>query len=105
MNVQSSLTILRVVLGLVLAGYCIPLVVHQLHARGRHHALLLIAAAELIAALLLLIPRTAKLGGIALIVVFVCAAAFHILHGEYNVAYLAVYAAAALAVVSGERGK
>ncbi len=102
MNTRFGLFILRLALGLVIGGYSLELVLHQIHSRT-HHPLLLLALAELVAAILFLLPKTMRLGGIALIVVFVIAAAFHILHGEYNVWYLAIYGAAALAVISEER--
>jgi hypothetical protein len=108
MTPQVGLTMLRLVLGLVTAGYSLAMVVTQL--RGRTHlsllplALLLLGLAELAAAILFLIPRTVLLGGIALIVVFAVAALFHVLHGEYySVGYLAVYGAAAYAVISAQR--
>jgi hypothetical protein len=100
MTIQVGLTILRLVLGLVAGGYSLALVVNQL--RGKTHlALVLLGLAELAAAVLFLIPGTVRPGGFTLIVVFGAAALFHLLHGEYSVAYLAVYAAAAFAVVSG----
>jgi hypothetical protein len=98
MNKELSLTILRIVLGVVVGGYSAALAIHQLHG-NTHIPLLVLAIAELIAAILLLIPRTVRVGGIALIVVFAIAAVFHILHGEFDVAFLAIYAAAALAVI------
>jgi hypothetical protein len=99
MNTRLTLSILRLAVALVAGAYSLALVVAQL--RGpTHFALLLLGLAELIAAALFLIPRTVRVGGAALIVVFVIAAGFHVLHGEYNVAHLAVYSAAALTVIS-----
>lgn len=99
MNRQANLTVLRLVLGLVVGGYSVALVEAQL--RGpTHHALVSLGLAELAAAILFLIPRTVRPGGISLMVVFGVAALFHLLHGEYDIGHLAVYGAAAFAVVS-----
>ncbi len=102
MSGQAGLTILRFVLGIVVGGYSAGLIVTQL--RGDiHHPLLLLALAELSAAILFLIPATVRLGGFALIAVFAVAALFHLLHGDYDVGFLVVDGAAALAVVANRR--
>ena len=98
MTKQAGLTVLRFVLGLVVGGYSAALVAAQLQGRT-HHPLLLLGLAELAAAILFLIPKTVKVGGIALIVVFAAAALLHLHHGEYNIGFLAIYAAAAFAVI------
>jgi hypothetical protein len=95
MTQQVGLTVLRLVVG----GYSIALVQTQLRG-ATHHARVLLGLAELAAAILFLIPRTVRLGGILLMVVFGVAALFHMLHGEYDIGHLAVYGAAAFAVVS-----
>ena len=102
MSGRLGISILRVVLGVVLAVYSAQLVIHELHGR-MHLPFLVLGAAELISAIVFLLPRMVRSGGIALIVIFVCAAGFHIAHGEYGVGYLAVYAAAVLAVIANER--
>lgn len=102
MKAPSALTLLRIVLGLVLGWYSLALVLSQLH-HGLHHFLLLLGLAELVAAILFLIPRTARCGGIALLIVLALAALFHLLHGEYNIGNLAIYAAATFAVLSNWR--
>ncbi len=99
MRALPGLLILRLVLGLVVGGYSLALVVAQFSG-GIHHALLLLGLAEFVAAVLFLIPRTVRLGGIALIAVFAFAALFHVLHGDSSVGYLAVYCAAAFAVIA-----
>jgi hypothetical protein len=99
MTEQLGLTILRLVLGFVAGGYSAALVVAELRGEGRH-PLVLLGVVELSAAILFLIPTTMRLGGITLIVVFAVAAIFHVLHDEYSIGYLAVYSAAAFAVVS-----
>ena len=52
---------------------------------------------EIVAAILFLLPLTRAVGGNLLLVIFALAATIHILHGEYNVGPLLVYAAAVLA--------
>ena len=99
MNQPAKLLILRSVLGVVVGGYGLLLVVSQLAGR-RHHALILLGLAELVGAILLLIPRTVFVGGVTLLLVFGLAALFHVLHREYDVGFLAVYAAATYAVIS-----
>jgi hypothetical protein len=102
MTTASGLSVLRIVLALVVGGYSADLVWTQFPGRA-HHALLLLALAELIAAILFLIPGTVRLGGITLMIIFGVAAAFHVLHGEYSIGNLAVYGAAAFAVLSNWR--
>jgi len=103
MSAQAGLTILRLVLGMVVGGYSLELIATQLHGHLHHALLVLLGLAELAGAILFLIPRTVRLGGFALIAVFAVAALFHVLHGEYSVGYLAVYGAAAFAVVANRR--
>jgi hypothetical protein len=57
---------------------------------------------EIIGALLLLIPRTATRGGWVLVGIFVLAILVHLLHGMFNVGYLAIYTAAAWAIAFGK---
>jgi len=57
---------------------------------------------EIIGAVLLLIPRTAARGGWVLVGIFVLAIIIHLLHGMFNVSYLAIYTAAAWAVATGK---
>jgi hypothetical protein len=99
MNPRVGLSILRVVLGLVTGAYALALAVAQLRG-STHYVLLLLALAELAATILFFIPRTVRLGGSALILVFGVAALIHIIHGEYSIGYLTVYSAAAFAVIS-----
>jgi hypothetical protein len=55
-----------------------------------------LGGAEIIAAVLFLVPFTAAIGGYLLLVIFGLAALLHILHGQYGVEGLLVYAAAVL---------
>ena len=55
-----------------------------------------LGGSEIIAAVLFLVSFTATIGGYLLLVIFGLAALLHILHGEYGVEGLLVYAVAAL---------
>jgi hypothetical protein len=90
------------VLGLVTGSYSLALILTQIRG-DTHHALLMLGIAEMAAAILFLIPRTMWFGGIGLMVVFAVAALFHVLHGDYNIGNLAVYAAAAFTVLCKPR--
>ncbi|MGH9747592.1 MAG: hypothetical protein ACRD59_15970 [Candidatus Acidiferrales bacterium] len=59
-----------------------------------------LGGAEIVAALLFLTPPTRSIGGYALLVVFAAAALIHILHGQFEVGGLIVYAAAVYAVLA-----
>jgi hypothetical protein len=57
--------------------------------------LLVLASVEVVAAAMFLAPAARVTGGYLLLAAFLFAAAFHILHGEFNpVGWLAVYSAA-----------
>ena len=60
-----------------------------------------LSVAEIAAAVLFVIPRTVRLGGIALLVVYGAAGTVHLLHGDYDVSNL-VLLGAAVAVVLAE---
>jgi len=53
-----------------------------------------LGGAEIVAAVLFLMPFTALVGSYLLLVIFALAVLVHILHGQYEVAGLVVYAAA-----------
>ena len=55
---------------------------------------------EIVAALLFLIPLTVVAGGYFLLAVFAVAAVLHLLHGQYDIGVLVVYATAVLAVLA-----
>lgn len=55
---------------------------------------------EIVAAVLFLLPFTARVGSYCLLVIFAFAAVVHVLHGQYNIGILAVYAAAVLVCMS-----
>ena len=61
-----------------------------------------LGGAEIIAAVLFLVPYTARAGSYLLLVIFALAAAVHVLHGQYNVGILAVYAAAVVVCMASQ---
>jgi uncharacterized membrane protein YphA (DoxX/SURF4 family) len=52
-----------------------------------------LGGAEIIAAVLFLLPWRARLGSYLLLIIFVLAALVHILHGQFDIGGLVVYAA------------
>jgi len=61
-----------------------------------------ISLAEIVAAVLFVIPRSLKIGGVCLLIVYCVAAAVHVLHGQYDVLSLVVLAAAVWAVLESK---
>jgi hypothetical protein len=64
-----------------------------------------LGGAEIIAAVLFLVPFTATIGGYLLLVIFGLAALLHILHGQYGVEGLLVYAVAVLATMAHAKNR
>jgi hypothetical protein len=64
-----------------------------------------LGGSEIIAALLFLVPSTATIGGYLLLVIFGLAALLHILHGQYGVEGLLVYAVAVLASMAHAKNR
>jgi hypothetical protein len=64
-----------------------------------------LGGAEIIAAILFLVPFTAAIGGYLLLVVFGFAFLIHVLHGQYEVGGLVVYAAAVLVCMAHAENK
>ncbi len=68
---------------------------HTGHIGAHGWIFLVLASLEIVAAAMFLAPAARVTGGYLLLAIFLFAAAFHILHGEFNeVGWLAVYAAA-----------
>lgn len=102
-----ALTGLRWTLGVVIlieaALFVLPSARHDFARTHMPDVLRMILGwGEIVGALLLLIPRAAVRGGWVLISIFALAIAVHVLHGMYNVGDLAIYAAAAWAIVAGK---
>lgn len=70
---------------------------HAIGALAEHRHLVLFGGLQLLAALLFIVPRTLRLGGAVLVVVFAHAALYEAVNGEFPAASL-VYVAAALFV-------
>ncbi len=64
-----------------------------------------LGGAEIIAAVLFLVPLTAMIGGYLLFVIFGLAALVHILHGQYGVEGLLVYAVAVLVCITHTKNR
>jgi DoxX-like family len=63
-----------------------------------------LACAEIAAAILFLVPFTTLVGGCLLLVIFFLAALLHILHGEFDIGVLLVYAMAVLVSMTYRSG-
>ncbi len=72
---------------------------HAIGALAEHRPFVLFGALQLVAAVLFLVPRTLRVGGAVLVVVFAHAALYEAVHGNFPAASL-VYAVAALFVTS-----
>jgi hypothetical protein len=99
---DRAVRVLRWVLGVVvLWESCLFLratvlgIYHAGHIGVHSWIFLVLASVEIVAAAMFLAPAARVTGGYLLLAVFLFAAAFHILHGEFNqVGWLAVYSAA-----------
>lgn len=76
---------------------------HAGHIGVHSWIFLVLASVEIVAAAMLLAPVVRVTGGYLLLAVFLFAAAFHILHGEFSeVGWLAVYSAAVVVCLTDE---
>jgi len=89
-NVRYAFMLFHAVLGGVLLITSHNTLFHALHEHGFGH-LAMVGALGMIGALLLLIPRTIKIGGVALLVVLVPEFVAHLTRGEWELQLL-VYA-------------
>jgi uncharacterized membrane protein YphA (DoxX/SURF4 family) len=105
MNIKlanASIPLLRWILGLVVVLESVEFILSNSAAHFLAKAELpswiqpTLDGSEILAAVLFLLPFTARLGSYLLLVVFALAALLHILHSQFNVGELAVYAAAVL---------
>jgi hypothetical protein len=109
MNVKmanASIPLLRWTLGLVVvlesAEFILSNSAAHFLVRARMPSWIqpVLGGSEIVAAVLFLLPFTAKVGSYLLLLIFSLAALLHILHGQFNVGGLAVYAAAVLACMA-----
>lgn len=89
--IRRAFMVFHAVLGGALLVMSHNTLFHALHEQGVSH-LTLVAALEMVGAILLLIPRTLKVGGLALLVVLVPGFVVHLTRGEWELQLL-VYAA------------
>ncbi len=104
---KLGLTVLQWVLGIVILIESLLFVLPgAVHAFARTHipgfVRLVLGFAEILGCILLLIPRTTVKGAWLLLAVFVMATLIHLLHGQYEVSNLVIYAAAAFAIAVGK---
>jgi hypothetical protein len=90
-KIRQAFMVFHAVLGGVLLIMSHNLLFHALHNHGLGH-LAVIAAVEMAGALLLLIPRTLKVGGVALLVILLPGFVVHLTRGEWELQLL-IYAA------------
>jgi uncharacterized membrane protein YphA (DoxX/SURF4 family) len=104
---KLALTILQWSLGVVIlieaVLFVLPSAAHDF-ARTHMPAFIrmLLGWGEIVGCILLLIPRTSIRGAWLLFAVFVFAILIHLLHGQYNVGNVVIYAAAAQAIALGK---
>lgn len=90
-QVRRAFMVFHAVLGLGLLVTAHNTLFHALHEHGVGH-LAFVAGLEFIGAILLLIPRTLKVGGLALLVVLIPGFIVHLTRGEWELQLL-IYAA------------
>jgi hypothetical protein len=105
MNIKlanASIPLLRWTLGLVVVLGSVEFILSNSVAHFLSKAMLpswiqpVLGGSEILAGVLFLLPFTAKIGSYLLLIIFALAVLLHILHGQFNVGGLAVYAAAVL---------
>ena len=106
MGAKAGLTILRWTLGIVVlieaVLFVLPSAAHEFaHTHMPGFVRMVLGWGEIIGCVLLLIPKTAIRGAWVLFAVFLMAILVHLLHGQYGVGTVVIYAAAALAIALG----
>ena len=100
---RAAIQLLRWTLGLVVLWESLRFVssagsVQHLHAMGLPPWFaVVLGGAEIAAAVLFLMAKTARVGGVALLIIFAIAVTIHLLHGRWDVGELLVYGAAVIA--------
>ncbi len=103
MKAKVGLTVLQWTLGVVILIEAVMFVLPSAaHEFARTHmpgfVRLVLGWGEIAGSVLLLIPKTAKSGAWLLVAVFVMGILLHLLHGQYNVGNIVIYAAASFAI-------
>jgi len=107
MKSKIGLTVLQWSLGVVILIEAVMFVLPSAaHEFARTHipgfVRLMLGWGEIAGCVLLLIPKTMKSGAWLLLAVFVMAILVHLLHGQYRIGYIVIYAAAAFAIAMGK---
>jgi hypothetical protein len=107
MKSKIGLTVLQWTLGLVILIEAVLFVLPgAAHEFARTHlpgfVRMLLGWGEIAGCVLLLIPKTMKSGAWLLLAVFVMGILAHLLHGQYHVGSILIYAAAAFAIAMGK---
>lgn len=103
MKKKVAMCVLRYTLGIVIlieaVLFVLPGAAHDF-AQSHMPAIvrMILGWGEIAGCLLLLIPKTAVRGAWLLFAVFIMAILTHLLHGQYNVGSVVIYAAAAFAI-------
>lgn len=66
-----------------------------------HWTPIVLGGAEILAAILFLLPKVGRTGGYLLLAIFLLAIAIHVLHRQFEVGPLLIYAAAVFACLAG----
>jgi hypothetical protein len=103
MRKKLAMCVLRYGLGIVILIEAILfLLPHAAHDFARSHlpaiVRLILGWGEIGGCILLLIPKTAIRGAWLLFAVFIMAILIHLLHGQYNIGSVVIYAAVAFAI-------
>lgn len=107
MNSKCGLTVLRFALAIVVLIEAVMFVLPgAAHAFARTHMpafiRLLLGFGEIAGCILLLIPATFVRGAWLLLFIFLMAILLHLLHGQYGIGNVVIYAAAAFAIAVGK---
>jgi uncharacterized membrane protein YphA (DoxX/SURF4 family) len=107
MKSKIGLTVLQWSLGVVILIEAVMFVLPSAaHEFARTHipgfVRIVLGWGEIAGCVLLLIPKTTKSGAWLLLAVFVMGIVVHLLHGQYRIGYIVIYAAAAFAIATGK---
>lgn len=103
MKKKVAMCVLRYTLGIVILIEAILFVLpNAAHSFAQSHlpsiVRMILGWGEIAGCLLMLIPKTAVRGAWLLLGMFIMAILTHLLHGQYNVGNVVIYAAAAFAI-------
>jgi hypothetical protein len=105
MSARASLILLRWTVGLVVLWqswrFATAAAREVAHIGLPHWTPLVLGGAEIVASVLFLLPKVGRVGGYLLLAIFLLAIAIHLLHGQFEVGPLLVYAAAVFACLAG----